>query len=81
MAVVDQEASGKTWLEVAPSTHDLPREVYALFEDQPTVREALFFDDGHPDAEGFELFASTVAGAIASELKAKDPAPSGSTPP
>ena len=32
-----------------------PRRDYALFEAQSDVREALFFDEGHPDAEGFEV--------------------------
>lgn len=39
----------------------LPLPAYALFEDDPTVREALFFDDGHPDAEGCAVFAGIVA--------------------
>jgi hypothetical protein len=37
--------------------------VYALFESEPEVREALFFDEGHPDAEGFTVFAESVASA------------------
>jgi hypothetical protein len=59
LAVFDQETK-RTWLEVAPSPHDLPKEIYALFESEPTVRESLFFDDGHPDAEGFKVFAEAL---------------------
>jgi hypothetical protein len=38
--------------------------VYAYFEDHLDVREALFFDEGHPDAEGFVLFAQAVGDAL-----------------
>lgn len=31
------------------------------FEEDSTIREALFFDDGHPDAEGFRVFGAEVA--------------------
>jgi len=43
--------------------------IYTLFEAEPEVREALFFDEGHPDAEGFELFAATVADAWIAEVQ------------
>jgi len=59
LAVVDQE-TGRVWLEAHPTPHDLPSEIYALFEKEPTVREALFFDEGHPDAEGFTVFAKAL---------------------
>ncbi len=59
LAVVDQE-TGKVWLEAAVTPHDLPSEIYALFEKEPSVREALFFDEGHPDAEGFTVFAKAL---------------------
>jgi hypothetical protein len=59
LAVVDQE-TGKVWLTAAPTSHDLPAEIYALFEAEAEVREALFFDEGHPDAEGFEIFADSL---------------------
>ncbi len=64
-AVVDQE-SGKVWLTAPAPADGLPDEVYALFEREPDVREALLFDEGHPDAEGFALFARAVADRIAS---------------
>lgn len=65
LRVVDQE-SGKAWLEVpAGRGPELPAEIHALFERAPDVREALFFDEGHPDAEGFVVFAEAVADALA----------------
>jgi len=68
--VVDQE-TGEVWLSVGPPRPPPKRgepvtgppmdpKLYALFEENPEVREALFFDDGHPDAEGFVLFAQVV---------------------
>ena len=68
--VVDQE-TGRVWLEApVPSDSNEGRPsaamsdaVYALFESEAEVREALFFDEGHPDAEGFQVFAETVAEA------------------
>ncbi len=81
LRVVDQE-SGRTWLEVPRSTHDLPIEVYNLFEQQPDVREALFFDEGHPDAEGYALMADTVADfLVARGIKNPGPATRGPAPP
>ena len=71
LAVVDQE-SGKVWVTAAPTSHDLPAEIYALFESQPDVREALFFDEGHPDAEGFEVFARALMGPISRLLPAPE---------
>lgn len=76
--VVDQE-SGETVL-VAPVPPAIRRgdrkppppldpSVYALFEDRPDVREALFFDEGHPDAEGFVLFAQTVGDWLMGHLE------------
>jgi len=40
---------------------DLPREIYEIFDGDPGIREHLFFDSGHPDAEGFGVFAQAVA--------------------
>jgi len=64
VTVVDQR-SGAVLLEEAFNNQDIPRSVYQLFEADADVREALFFDQGHPDAEGFELFARVVADAVA----------------
>jgi hypothetical protein len=44
--------------------HDLPPSFYAAFEDDHDLKEHLFFDSGHPDAEGFTLFAKTVADLV-----------------
>ena len=68
--VVDQE-TGQIWLEVpvppvnkkGPPTGAMDEAIYALFESEAEVREALFFDEGHPDAEGFGVFAASVASA------------------
>ncbi len=65
--VVDQE-SGKVWLEAPWTDQDLDPSIYALFEDEPAVREALFFDEGHPDAEGATLLAHTLAERLGSAL-------------
>lgn len=64
VAVIDQE-SGEELLVAAFNNQELPPEVYQLFEDDRGVREALFFDQGHPDEEGFTLFAAVVADAVA----------------
>ncbi len=39
----------------------LAPEIVAAFEADPTFAEPLFFDGGHPDAAGFEIFAAAVA--------------------
>ena len=63
LAVFDQDTK-RTWLAASPTPHDLPQEIYALFEAEPAVREALFFDDGHPDAEGFRVFAEALVPVV-----------------
>ena len=68
--VVDQE-TGKTWLSVPPVRMDLPAEIYALFEAEPDVREALFFDEGHPDAAGFEVFAAALLPSVSRLVREK----------
>ncbi len=65
--VVDQE-NGKVWAEVAWTDQDLDPAIYALFEDEPEVREALFFDEGHPDEEGTTLLARTLAERLGAAL-------------
>lgn len=42
----------------------LANEIVAYFENHPDVQEPLFFDGGHPDAEGFVLFGEAVASWI-----------------
>jgi len=39
----------------------LAPEIIAAFENDPQLREPLIFDGGHPDEEGFVLFAQLVA--------------------
>lgn len=39
----------------------LASEIVAYFENHPKIQEPLFFDGGHPDAEGFVLFGEAVA--------------------
>lgn len=48
-------------LEAAAPAHGLAPEIIAAFEADPTFAEPLFFDGGHPDADGFEIFAAVVA--------------------
>ena len=51
-------------LRVAHQGDQLAPEVVALFEGDDQIAEPLFFDGGHPDAEGFGLFATAVAGWV-----------------
>ena len=52
-------------IEQAPRPEfDLPPSFYAAFEADHDLKEHLFFDSGHPDAEGFTLFARTVADLV-----------------
>lgn len=44
--------------------HDLPQAFYDRLEADADVREALFFDDGHPDADGLKVMAETIAGRV-----------------
>jgi lysophospholipase L1-like esterase len=55
---------GEVLLEVQAPPEGLAPQIYARFEEDPTVREALFFDDGHPDADGLEVVATAVEGAL-----------------
>ena len=43
---------------------NLPGAIYAAFEDDEEVREALFFDGAHPDVEGQVLYATEVAALL-----------------
>ncbi|MFZ5481403.1 MAG: SGNH/GDSL hydrolase family protein [Myxococcota bacterium] len=56
--------TGEALVDAAADGRGLPREVYDLFERDASVREALFFDDGHPDADGMDVFARAVADAV-----------------
>ena len=68
LAVVDQ-TTGVPMIEVPPLRRDLPNEIYALFETNPQIREPLFFDDGHPDEEGFGVFADALVDPIAAIIQ------------
>jgi hypothetical protein len=72
--LIDQ-VSGEVLLAVPPpgrparqTAQDPPppldAKVYAYFEEHLDVREHLFFDEGHPDAEGFVLFAKEVGDSL-----------------
>ena len=56
--------TGERLLSAPATERGLPMEIYALFEADPTVREALFFDDGHPDALGFQALAPVITARI-----------------
>jgi lysophospholipase L1-like esterase len=60
LRVVDQE-TGDTLLNTRRTEVALPTDIYSLFENDRSVKEALFFDDGHPDADGYRLFGEVVA--------------------
>ena len=44
-----------------PPPRSLAPELIAKFESDSTVKEPLFYDGGHPDAEGFILFGNALA--------------------
>ena len=64
MATVVRAERGEKLLTARASDHGLPLEIYTLLEADPTVREALFFDDGHPDAEGIDALVPTIASRV-----------------
>ena len=54
----------KTERFFGPPPPIIAKEVLAAFEERPNMREALFFDGGHPDAEGYRLMAEVIAGVL-----------------
>lgn len=48
-------------LDAPAPEHGLAAEIRAAFEQDNTLVEPLFFDGGHPDAEGMKVFAREVA--------------------
>ncbi len=48
-------------VEAKGPPHGVAPELLAMFENDPSLKEPLFFDEGHPDAEGFTLFSREVA--------------------
>ncbi len=67
LEIVDQE-TGHVWLKTQRDGHELPLDVYALFEEEEEVSEALFFDGAHPTVEGNALYARLVADFVAPML-------------
>lgn len=51
---------GKVLLSVTAPQRGLARQIIELFENDLKLREPLFFDGGHPDEEGYRLFARVV---------------------
>lgn len=47
-----------------PPPQSLAPEIIAKFEQDSAIKEPLFFDGGHPDAEGFILFSQSMAAWI-----------------
>ena len=45
---------------IQPGSPALASEITDYFEAHPSISEPLFFDGGHPTAEGFQVFASEV---------------------
>ncbi len=45
----------------APDGDRLAQKIIDLFDNDPKIREPLFFDGGHPDEQGYRLFAKEVA--------------------
>ena len=68
---VMEEKSGKQVVRKLPENtvvmspaapqRGLAAEIVAAFERDPSFAEPLFFDGGHPDAAGFEIFSAAVA--------------------
>lgn len=59
--------TGEVLVATAAAPQGLPPEVYELLEADPTVRESLFFDDGHLDAAGIEVTIPAIADALTAE--------------
>lgn len=59
--VVKHLPDGEILLDVPAPAQGLAPEIVALFEGDEGVAEPFFFDGGHPDGPGFEIFARTVA--------------------
>ncbi len=63
-ATVIRGETGEKILSARASAHGLPAEVYDLLEADASVRETLFFDDGHPDAEGIAALVPIIADRV-----------------
>lgn len=52
---------GEAIVEAPTPDEGLAPEIIAAFEADPALREPLFIDEGHPDPDGYALFAREVA--------------------
>jgi len=52
---------GQVIVEAPTPAEGLAPAIIAAFEADPDLREPLFIDEGHPDPEGYRLFAREVA--------------------
>lgn len=64
---VVEAGSGRQVLQAQASGDWLAPEVVALFEEDHQIHEPLFFDGGHADAEGSQVFARIVAAWISEQ--------------
>ena len=64
-AVAPEIPKQQNFFGMPPSV--IAKEVLAAFEAKPNMREPLFFDGGHPDAEGYRLMAEVIAKTIKEE--------------
>jgi lysophospholipase L1-like esterase len=54
-------ASGEALVEASADGRDLPWAICDALDEDDSLREPLMFDSGHPDAEGFVVYARAVA--------------------
>jgi len=47
-----------------PPPSVIAKEVLAAFEENTKLREPMFYDGGHPDADGYRLMAEVIAGVL-----------------
>ncbi|MDP6933652.1 MAG: SGNH/GDSL hydrolase family protein [Myxococcota bacterium] len=59
-----RQASEEVVVTVDAFQPEIATEVLRAFEANPRIQEPLFFDGGHPDADGFRVFADAVAGWV-----------------
>ncbi|MCK6525456.1 hypothetical protein L6R49_28955 [Myxococcota bacterium] len=60
LGIVNLE-TGELLMEAPADGRDLPWAFCEALDEDPSIREPLFFDSGHPDAEGFVVYAKAVA--------------------
>ena len=54
-------SSGEVLVEATADGRDLPWAICEALDEDDSLREPLMFDTGHPDAEGFVVYARAVA--------------------